>query len=178
MEGWYYLHENGELIYKRELGGTAADIRESDFARGMWPIDPTDREGAWTILVEGLAAGAKAERIKELANKWKCTDEDGLIYADRVGAKVQRDGDQWLATRSDFQNIQESPSPWQARSLLRGQSGQIQSLAIGLQRCGERRSLKKQMLGLSTPEKVVFGGSWPDVARHDLSALRGCCRSA
>lgn len=110
MEGWYYLHENGELIYKRELGGTAADIRESDFARGMWPIDPTDREGAWTILVEGLAAGAKAERIKELADKWKCTDEDGLIYANRVGAKVQRDGDQWFATRSDFQNIQESPS--------------------------------------------------------------------
>ena len=110
MEGWYYLHTNGELIYKRELGGTAADIRESDFARGMWPIDPTDREGAWTILVEGLAAGAKAERIKELADKWKCTDEDGLIYAARVGATVRKDGDQWLATRSDFQNVQESPS--------------------------------------------------------------------
>ena len=26
LEGWYYMHKNGEMIYKRELGGTAADI--------------------------------------------------------------------------------------------------------------------------------------------------------
>jgi hypothetical protein len=43
--GWYYLHENGSLIYKREIGGTAADIRESDLARGLWPLDPQDRAG-------------------------------------------------------------------------------------------------------------------------------------
>jgi hypothetical protein len=39
IEGWYYLHTNGDLIYKRELGETAADIRESSFARarmGTW----------------------------------------------------------------------------------------------------------------------------------------------
>ena len=34
-QGWYYLHTNGDLIYKRELGGTAADIRESDFAKQL-----------------------------------------------------------------------------------------------------------------------------------------------
>jgi hypothetical protein len=49
LQGWYYLHTNGSLIYKRELGGTAADIRESDFARAMWPLDPADRAGAWRI---------------------------------------------------------------------------------------------------------------------------------
>lgn len=45
--GWYYLHQNSDLIYKHEFGGTAADIRESDFARGLWPMDPEDRAGAW-----------------------------------------------------------------------------------------------------------------------------------
>ena len=66
ISGWYYLHTNGELIYKRDLDGTAADIRESDFARALWPMDPTDRESAWTILVEALALGANEERIAEL----------------------------------------------------------------------------------------------------------------
>lgn len=109
MEGWYYLHENSDLIYKPEHGGTAADIRDSDFARGLWPMDPADRAGAWRIVVEGLAAGANAARVKELAVKWGCTDDDGLIYAERIGAVVRRDGNQWMATRKDFTNIQESP---------------------------------------------------------------------
>jgi hypothetical protein len=108
MEGWYYLHENGDLIYKPEHGGTAADIRDSDFARGLWPMDPTDRAGAWRILVEGLAAGANAQRVKALADKWGCDDEDGMIYADRVGALIQKDGSQWMASRKDFVNVQES----------------------------------------------------------------------
>jgi len=38
IEGYYYLHMNGDLIYKRETGDTAADIRESDFAVAMWPF--------------------------------------------------------------------------------------------------------------------------------------------
>ena len=57
LEGWYYMHENGEMIYKRELGGTAADIRESTFAKMPWPFDPDDRAGAWHIVVDGLACG-------------------------------------------------------------------------------------------------------------------------
>jgi hypothetical protein len=63
IEGWYYLHTNGELIYKRELGETAADIRESPFAKGLWPLDVSDRENAWRICVEGLAAGANRARV-------------------------------------------------------------------------------------------------------------------
>ncbi len=110
MDGWYYLHTNGELIYKRELGSTAADIRESDFARALWPVDPTDREGAWTILVEALAAGAKPERVAELATKWGCDNEDAQVYADRVGCILRQDGNAWCATKTDFINLQESPA--------------------------------------------------------------------
>jgi hypothetical protein len=110
IEGWYYLHINGELIYKRDFDGTAADIRESDFARALWPMDPTDRAGAWRTLVEAKAAGAKPERISELATKWGCDNNDGLVYAKHIGANVVREGNQWCATRQDFVNLQESPA--------------------------------------------------------------------
>lgn len=108
--GWYYLHTNGDLIYKRELGGTAADIRESPFAVMLWPLDPEDRAGAWRIVVEALACGAKPERVKELAEKWHCDDEDAQIYAKHIGAKLKMDGNQWCATGKNFVNLQESPA--------------------------------------------------------------------
>jgi hypothetical protein len=110
MDGWYYLHVNGDLIFKRDLDGTAADIRESDFAVAMWPCDLTDRESAWRICVEASAAGANIERINELIEKWECNDEDADIYAERIGCLIRLDGDQWVATRKDFVNLQESPA--------------------------------------------------------------------
>jgi hypothetical protein len=107
--GWYYLHDNGSLIYK--AGDDAAgDIRDSDFARGMWPIDPMDRAGAWRIVVEAAAAGADTKRIEQLADQWGCNDSDGGAYAEHVGAHVYMDGDQWCATKNDFVNLQESPA--------------------------------------------------------------------
>lgn len=108
--GWYYLHTNGDMIYKRELGDTAADIRESDLAVMLWPMDPEDRAGAWRILVEGLAAGANRERIAELAAKWGCDDADAQHYAQHIGCRLYRDGAAWCATRADFINLQESPA--------------------------------------------------------------------
>ena len=107
--GWYYLHTNGSLIYKPSPDA-AADIRESPFAVALWPCDPTDRAGAWQILVEAKAAGANAERVTELATKWGGTDEDAQIYAGLVGAVLTRDGNQWCAKRKDFINLQESAS--------------------------------------------------------------------
>ena len=109
IEGWYYLHTNGDLIYKRELGDTVADLRESDFVRMIWPFDPTDRAGAWRILVEGLSLGADKSRINELANKWGCDNNDAGNYADYLKINLYVDGDSWFATREDFVNLQESP---------------------------------------------------------------------
>jgi len=109
MIGWYYLHTNGNLIYKRELGGTAADIRESPFAVMLWPVDPADRESAWDILIEAGALMAIRDRIHELAAKWKCTDEDAQVYAKRVGVKLFMDGNCWCAARMDYSDVQESP---------------------------------------------------------------------
>jgi hypothetical protein len=99
IEGWYYLHTNGELIYKRDLDGAVADLRESDFVRHFWPCDPTDREGAWNILVEALALGASPSRVNELAIKWQCNDEDALVYAERLQIKLFKRN---LQSISDF----------------------------------------------------------------------------
>lgn len=111
IEGWYYLHKTGDLIYKREFDGSiAADIRESDFAVGLWPLDPDDREMAWDLLVEAWAAGANPQRIRELARRWKCDDDDAQHYIKIVGATLQKDRDAWCATRQDFINLQESPA--------------------------------------------------------------------
>ena len=52
----YYLHTNGELIHKNYTEGIEADFRESDFVKAFWVLDPEDRETAWTLLVEALAA--------------------------------------------------------------------------------------------------------------------------
>lgn len=117
LEGWYYLHTNGDLIYKRELGGTAADIRESDFARCMWPVDPSDRLGAWDVLVESLALGADPARVAELADKWKCDDDDADQYARRIGVRLDRDGNMWCATGPGFINLQESNAGFGATKL-------------------------------------------------------------
>jgi hypothetical protein len=110
ITGFYYLHTNGSLIFKRDFPGIDADIRESDFAVMLWPIDINDRENAWRTLIEALACGAKSDRIKELVAKWYCDDDDAQVYADRVGVLLCMDGDQWCATRKDFENFQESPA--------------------------------------------------------------------
>jgi hypothetical protein len=109
LVGWYYLHENGALLYKPG-SDACGDIRDSPFARGLWPMDPADRAGAWRIVVEAGAAGADSKRIAELAALWQCNDQDAPNYADHIGARLFMDGNAWCATRGDFENLQESPA--------------------------------------------------------------------
>lgn len=87
--GYYYLHsENNALIYKREVGGVAADLIDSDFVRMFWPIDVRDRGSAWRLLVEASALGAAQDRVRELADKWGCDDQDAETFASRLGVKL------------------------------------------------------------------------------------------
>lgn len=116
IQGCYYLHTNGDLIYKPHAE-SAADIRESNFARGLWFVDPSDREGAWSILVEASAAGANSARIAELASKWRCDDADAAHYAQRIGVTLQMDGNAWHAMAPGHINLQESPNGFGASAL-------------------------------------------------------------
>ena len=111
IDGYYYLHTNGDLIYKRDLdGGTAADLRESDFVRTFWHCDISNRAHAWRIIVESRALGANDDRVQELEKRWGCNDADAAIYAERIGIRLFMDGNMWCATRKDFVNLQESPA--------------------------------------------------------------------
>lgn len=109
-QGWYYLHVDGSLHFKRELGDTAADLRESDLVQQLWALDTRNRENAWRILIEATALGANADRVAELARHWRCDDEDAQLFAKYVGIRLFRDGESWGATRADFVNLAESPA--------------------------------------------------------------------
>ena len=118
IRGWYYLHTNGDLIYKSaDIDGVVADIRESDFARMLWPCEPEDRAVAWRMLVEATALKATPARVNELAARWACDDADADEYAGRIGVALSLDGNAWCATRKDFINLQESPAGFGATKL-------------------------------------------------------------
>ena len=109
LDGYYYLHTNGDLIYKNAfVVESDPTYFDSPFVKETWGFIKTLRECAWTIAIEGLALGANEKRIKELQDKWGLTNEDASHYAKRMGLKIFMDGDQWCATFGDFLNVQES----------------------------------------------------------------------
>ena len=102
--GWYYLHTNDDLIYKRFRPD------DSDFVRKIWQLNINDRGTAWLIAIEAKALGARESRINALADLWGLTDEDAHEFVANTGGNFQlfRDGVQWCATFGDFINLQES----------------------------------------------------------------------
>lgn len=108
IDGWYYLHVNHDLIYKRDSPGQDADIRESDFATALWAWDG-ERATAWQILVEALSLGAKTARIEDLAEAWGCDEKDAITYAISIGAMLNTDGKRKTACRSNFSRTDKSP---------------------------------------------------------------------
>ena len=110
IDGYYYLHENGSLIYKQNFGGVVADLRDSDLVVAFWGFDLGSRQSTWSFLVEALSIGAKKERVNELASKWKCNDEDGKMYASRIGVVIEKDGDSWCVRKKDFTDLQKNPA--------------------------------------------------------------------
>ena len=70
IQGWYYLHQNKDLIYKPNPDAIV-DIRDSDLCHSAWAWDG-QRSSVWQILVEANSLGANKERIEELSKKWVC----------------------------------------------------------------------------------------------------------
>ena len=106
----YYLHTNGDLIHKPDTDTQAADIRESDFAVGLWFINTMNRADAWQLLVEALAAGANKDRVFSLATKWNCTNEDAQNYAQYAGFNLEKDGSDYCATPKWHVDLMTSPA--------------------------------------------------------------------
>ena len=121
--GWYYLHTNGDLIYKPSAVGRP-EVEPGGFVRKVWPIDTERRETAWLLCIEAWALGARRDRVDELAAKWGLTDEDAQAFVahatDKAGQPVFRlflDGTHWCATFHDFVDLQASQCGFGATAL-------------------------------------------------------------
>lgn len=99
-EGWYYLHTNGDLIWKNGAYTSADDLHDSDFVVRFWRFRDGDRELGWTTLVEALAAGANRHRVRELADLWGMGDDDAHEFCRRVDVTVARERDGWFVVPS------------------------------------------------------------------------------
>jgi len=85
MDGFYYLHTDGSLIFKP---ATVIDYDphyfDSPFVKKVWHIDLKDRLNAWKIVLEALSMGCSIPRARELAGKWKLTFEDSIELLKRT----------------------------------------------------------------------------------------------
>jgi len=83
---YYYLHTNGELIYKPAIVVESdTEYFESDCVRKFWPVDLDQRESAYVMLIEAAALGARMSRVLELAAKWGMDGDDGIVFLARMG---------------------------------------------------------------------------------------------
>lgn len=95
MNGYYYLHTNGNLIYKNAyVVDSDPDYFDSPFVKKWWRFDSTERQNAWAIMLESLASGLNISRAKELSTKWGLTITDFYEFMMRntEPPKLQKDG--------------------------------------------------------------------------------------
>lgn len=96
-KGFYYLHAEGDLIYKPiTVVDSDPDYFKSSFVKKFWKMNFSYRVDAWQVVLEALALGCKVERARELAGKWGLTYDDSfeLIRRCRPGqiTELMRDG--------------------------------------------------------------------------------------
>lgn len=77
-DGFYYLHTNGDLIFKPAIAVDSSEYFNSPFVKRVWPIDLKNRLCAWKIVFEALWLKCSIPRAKELVDKW------GLDYKDSI----------------------------------------------------------------------------------------------
>lgn len=90
LDGYYYLHVNEDLIYKRYLDeGQVTDFESSSFVRAYWLLDTHDRGCAWIIAIEAAALGARFDKVEHLREHWKLTNEDGRKFCEVSGIELR-----------------------------------------------------------------------------------------
>ena len=118
MIAYYYLHTNGDLIHKpASVVDGDPGYFDSDFVRKVWKVGLEDRAAAYLVLLEAAAMGARKDRVDQLIEHWGMTDEDCLTFAERLGLRLYRDGNQWCATYEDFIDLQESDAGFGERAI-------------------------------------------------------------
>jgi hypothetical protein len=125
MKCWYYLHESGDLIFKRwEYDPSGRDFSDSPFCLKYWAIDTDQRFHIWGLLCEALALGANHERVTGLAEKWGCNNLDAAVFASKVGIDLAN-GEfgyvaKWPQSMGELEPGEPKPTALEALSSLIG----------------------------------------------------------
>ncbi len=82
--GFYYLHTEGNLIYKPAIVAEDPDYFDSPFVKKVWRLDVNDRLCAWRIVLEALSMGCNVGRARELAGKWRLTFKNSIELLKRT----------------------------------------------------------------------------------------------
>jgi hypothetical protein len=98
IAGYYYLHTNGAVLFKKAAPGLISDFENSDFVKCWWPVEPSDRRGAWRILIEATARGADQGSLMRLARAWHCNNADAAEYCRREGIDLGQQAGEYVAT--------------------------------------------------------------------------------
>ena len=83
-DGFYYLHTDGNLIFKPSIVVDDPSYFDSPFVKKVWRLDLKDRLCGWRIVLEALSMGCNIKRARELAGKWRLTFEDSIELLKRT----------------------------------------------------------------------------------------------
>jgi len=104
--GYYHLYACGELLY---VGCQDAKPGMATKLIAVWPLDLSNRNTMWNIVIEATALGAKSEIIQRLKVAWDCTNRDAKRYARRANVRLDERDNVWYATTPSFINFAVSP---------------------------------------------------------------------
>ena len=93
IDGYYYLTKEGDLIPTKDK----PELSSNGPVKCFWPVVTDNRLSAWLIVSEGLALGAKRERIEALREKWSLSDEDAKVFAEKQSVTIREEGGQFIA---------------------------------------------------------------------------------
>lgn len=96
--GFFYLHTEGALIFKSSMSHSERDLIESPFVRCYWPFNPGKRADCWHVIIEATVAGVNPDRIRVLAELWRCDEIDVDNFAEYLGMKIVDELGYWKVT--------------------------------------------------------------------------------
>lgn len=94
--GYYYLHVNGNLIWKRYIDDKQEEeIYNSDLVKKFWTIRENERESLWAVAIEAYCWGNEvtAPQVEEFSIKHNLSNLDGEFFAERAGMYVAQSSD-------------------------------------------------------------------------------------
>lgn len=110
IKGYVCMKQNGDLDYIFKSKISEDDLINHNSIKMYWEYSHEDIADSWDILIEAIAVEANEKEIKMLSNAWGLDDKEAQTYAKLRKIKLFKDGNQWCATKSNFKDLQSSPS--------------------------------------------------------------------